>query len=85
MAVIGADVVERLFVGEDPIGKEIQVDGHSFVVVGALAKRKSLLGDNGNDRVVMVPYFTFKSLYPNAKEVLVTAMAFPGKLDQATG
>jgi ABC-type antimicrobial peptide transport system permease subunit len=83
MTVIGADVVERLFVGEDPIGKEIQVDGHSFVVVGALAKRKSLLGDNGNDRLVMVPFFTFKSLYPNAKEILVTAMAFPGRLAQA--
>jgi ABC-type antimicrobial peptide transport system permease subunit len=83
VAVIGADVVQRLFLGEDPIGKVIQVDGHSFVVVGALAKRKSLLGDDGNDRAVMVPYFTFKSLYPNAKEIFVTAMAFPGRLAQA--
>lgn len=83
VAVIGADVVERLFVGEDPIGKEIQVDGHSFTVVGALAKRKSFLGDNGNDKIVYVPYFTYKSLYPNAKELFVSAMAFPGKLDQA--
>ena len=85
MAVIGADVVERLFVGEDPIGKEIQVDGHSFDVIGALTKRKSFLGDNGNDRIVYVPYFTFKSLYPKAKEIFVTALAFPGKLDQAQG
>jgi len=83
VAVIGADVVERFFVGEDPIGKEIQVDGHTFEVVGALTKRKSFLGDNGNDRAVMIPYFTFKSLYPKAKENFVTAMAFPGKLDQA--
>lgn len=83
VAVIGADVVQRLFVGEDPIGKELSVDGHTFQVVGALTKRKSLLGDNGNDRIVMVPYFTFKSLYPKAKENFVTAMAFPGRLDQA--
>jgi ABC-type antimicrobial peptide transport system permease subunit len=83
VAVIGADVVQRFFVGEDPIGKEIQVDGHTFEVVGALAKRKSLLGDNGNDRAVMIPYSTFKSLYPQAKDNFVTAMAFPGKLDQA--
>ncbi len=83
VAVIGADVVQRLFVGEDPIGKEIQVDGHTFEVVGALSKRKSFLGDNGNDRVVFVPYFTFKSLYPKPKENFVTALAFPGKLDQA--
>ncbi|MGO8790529.1 MAG: ABC transporter permease [Terriglobia bacterium] len=83
VAVVGADVVQRLFVGEDPIGKEIQVDGHSFVVVGALTKRKSFLGDNGNDRIVYVPYFTFRSLYPQAKENFVTALAFPGRLAQA--
>jgi ABC-type antimicrobial peptide transport system permease subunit len=83
VAVIGADVVERLFVGEDPIGRELQVDGHTFEVVGTLTKRKSFLGDNGNDRVVFIPYFTFKSLYPKAKETFVTALAFPGKVDQA--
>lgn len=83
VAVIGADVVERFFLGEDPIGKEIDVDGHTFQVVGTLTKRKSFLGDNGNDRVVFVPYFTFKALYPMAKENFVTAMTFPGKLAQA--
>jgi putative ABC transport system permease protein len=83
VAVIGADVVQRLFVGVDPIGKEFQVDGHSFEVVGTLIKRKSFLGDNGIDRVVFIPYFTFKSIYPQAKENFITAMAFPGKLDQA--
>jgi putative ABC transport system permease protein len=83
VAVIGADVVERLFVGEDPIGKEIVVDGHPFVVIGAMAKRKSLWGDNPNDRVVMVPYFTFKGLYPDADETMITAMAYSGKLAEA--
>jgi putative ABC transport system permease protein len=83
VAVIGADVVQRLFEGEDPIGKEIQVDGHSFQVIGTLAKRKAFLGDNGNDRVVYVPYFTYKKLYPKAKENFIVAMALPGKMDQA--
>jgi ABC-type antimicrobial peptide transport system permease subunit len=83
VAVIGADVVQRLFLGEDPIGKELQVDGHSFEIVGALTKRKSILGDMPYDRVVYIPYFTFKSLYPNAKEIFVTALALPGRLDQA--
>jgi len=83
VAVIGADVVERLFQGVDPIGKEIQVDGHSFQVIGTLGKRKAFLGDNGNDRNVYVPYFTYKKLYPMAKENFITAMAFPGKLAQA--
>jgi putative ABC transport system permease protein len=83
VAVIGADVVQRLFEGEDPIGKELQVDGHSFEVVGTLSKRKAFLGDNGNDRIVMIPYFTYRKLYPKAKENFIAALAFPGKMDQA--
>ena len=67
------------FEGEDPIGKVIQVDGHSFEVVGTLGKRKAFLGDNGNDRIVFIPYFTFRKRYPSAKENFVTAVAYPGK------
>ena len=83
VAVLGADVVKRLFQNEDPIGKFINVDGHSFEVIGALNKRKQFLGDNGNDRIVYIPYFTFRKYHPSAKENLITAMAYPGKLDQA--
>jgi len=84
VAVIGADVVERLFQGGDPIGKTILVDGHSFEVIGTLQKRKQVLGDSGNDRVIMTPYLTFKKIYAEAKENFVIARAAPGKLDQAT-
>jgi ABC-type antimicrobial peptide transport system permease subunit len=83
VAVIGADVVERLFSGLDPIGKELQVDGHSFQVIGTLTKRKSFLGDNGNDRIVYIPYFTYKKLYPQSKENFIAAMVAQGKLEQA--
>jgi ABC-type antimicrobial peptide transport system permease subunit len=84
VVVIGADVVERLFQGEDPIGKTILVDGHSFEVIGTLQKRKQLLGDSGNDRIIATPYFTFKKIYAEAKENFITARAAPGKLNQAT-
>jgi ABC-type antimicrobial peptide transport system permease subunit len=83
VAVLGADVIKRLFQNEDPIGKAITVDGHSFEVIGALDKRKQFLGENGNDRVVFIPYWTFRKYYPDAKENFITAMAFPGKLEQA--
>jgi ABC-type antimicrobial peptide transport system permease subunit len=83
VAVIGADVVQRLFLNEDPIGKEINVDGHSYEVIGTLEKRKAFLGDNGDDKVICLPYFTYKKSYPNAKENVFTAMAYPGKVNQA--
>jgi len=83
VAVLGADVVKRLFANEDPIGKSINVDGHNFEVIGTLDKRKQVLGENGNDRMIFVPYFTFKKYYPDAKENYITAMAYPGRLEQA--
>jgi ABC-type antimicrobial peptide transport system permease subunit len=33
--------------------------------------------------MVYVPYFTFRKYYPDAKENFITAMAYPGKLEQA--
>jgi len=84
VAVIGADVVERLFLNEDPVGKEINVDGHTFQVIGTLEKRKAFLGDNGDDKVVFVPYFTYKNSYPNVKENFIAALALPGRVNQAT-
>jgi len=83
VAVVGADVVKRLFAKEDPIGKSINVGGHNFEVIGTLDKRKQFLGDNGNDRDIYIPYFTFKKYHPDAKENFITAMVYPGKLDQA--
>jgi putative ABC transport system permease protein len=83
VAVIGADVVTRFFEGQDPIGKVINVDGHNFEVVGTLEKRKQFLGENGDDRTVFIPYFTFKKLYPDAKDNFITAQVVPGKLNQA--
>src|SRR5208283_1477450 len=53
-------------------------------VIGTLEKRKAFLGDNGDDKVIFVPYFTYKKSYPNAKENVLTALAYQGKVNQAT-
>jgi putative ABC transport system permease protein len=83
VVLIGADVVTRLFPNEDPVGKNIVVNGTSFQIIGTLAKRKQILGDNGSDRVIVTPYWTYKKLYPDAKENFIIAQAFPNRVDQA--
>ncbi|MGO8818899.1 MAG: ABC transporter permease [Terriglobia bacterium] len=83
VAVVGFDVVNRFFAGEDPIGKVIEVDHHSFEVIGALEKRKAFPGNSSSDGVIYIPYFTFRKFYPNAKENLITAVAFPGKVEES--
>jgi putative ABC transport system permease protein len=83
VAVIGAEVSKRFFENEDAIGKTIIADGHSFEVVGTLARRKAVLGDTTQDRRVFVPYLTFMKYYPNLKDNFLEGLAVPGRMTQA--
>ena len=83
VAVIGADVAKRFFSHADPVGKEITVGGNTFRILGVLAKRLQFLGDNGSDKAIYVPYWTFKKIYPDAKENFIMAMAYPNRMAEA--
>jgi putative ABC transport system permease protein len=65
------------------VGKKILVDGHTFEVVGTLGKFKGFLGDSPDDRDVLIPYLTYKKLYPEAKDNFISALAYRGRLDVA--
>ena len=84
VAVLASNAVERLFQHEDPVGKTIQVDGHNFEVIGTLAKYKAFLGNNPDDNNILIPYWTYKKLYPDAKDHFISAMAYRDRMDQAT-
>ena len=82
IAVIGNGVRERFFEHADPIGKTILVDGHSVEVVGTLTKFKSFLGDDQNDKAILMPYNSFKKAYPEAKDHFICVLAREGKMDE---
>ncbi len=83
VAVIGNSVRTRFFEHEDPIGKTLLVDGHNYEVVGALTKFKSFLGDDEDDRAIMIPYNSYRKAYPEAKDNFICVLARPGKMEQA--
>ncbi len=83
VAVIGNTVRERFFARVDPIGKSILVDGRTVEVIGALDKFKSFLGDDGNDRLILTPYNTFRKLYPEAKDNFICVLAYEGRMESA--
>jgi putative ABC transport system permease protein len=83
VAVIGDEVVKRFFEHEDPLGKSILVDGRAFEVIGVFGKFKEFLGDNSDDRSILIPYWTYKKLHPDAKENFISVLAYPGKVSQA--
>ena len=83
IAVIGNGVKERFFARGEAIGKTILVDGHSLEVVGTLTKFKSFLGDDQNDKAILIPYNSFKKVYPEAKDNFICVLVKPGKMEQA--
>jgi putative ABC transport system permease protein len=66
VVVLGSDTAEELF-GVDPaVGKEVQIDGDLFTVVGVLAPQKQVFGGgkNPNDNSAHFPTLTFHKIHP---------------------
>jgi putative ABC transport system permease protein len=73
VVVLGHDVAETIFPANvNPIGKEVQVEGNVFRVIGVLEKRKDGLfpGANPNDNVAEMPVGTFWRLHPEQQDFL---------------
>ncbi len=64
--ILGADVTDELFPNGNALGKEINIDGQLFTVVGIAEKRKSAFGGGKNpeDNLIFFPLSTFKKLHP---------------------
>ncbi len=62
VAVIGADIAEKLFDGADPIGREIRILGERFTVVGSIAAKGRTLGQS-QDGFVFLPISRFEMMY----------------------
>jgi len=58
VCVLGADVKENLFEGEDPIGKVIRIKKIPFKVLGVLKKRGESGGFGSRDDMITIPYTT---------------------------
>src|ERR1700744_2738719 len=66
VVVLGHDAAEQLFGQEQAIGKEVDIEGDIFPVVGVLAKQKQVFGGgkNPNDNSAHFPLFTFRKIHP---------------------
>src|SRR5580693_9335344 len=62
VALIGSDIAEKLFSGRDPIGKELDVDGRPYEVVGVGKPIGTVLGQT-QDNYVYIPIETWMKFY----------------------
>lgn len=53
ICLIGQDVLKKLFLSENPLGKIIKIKGHTYTVVGTLASKGSSFGQSQDDLVVI--------------------------------
>jgi putative ABC transport system permease protein len=75
--ILGADTAEELFGSSNPIGKEINIAGQLFEVIGEIEKVKSVFGGgkNPDDNKVYFPLSTFRKLHPELKQHFISVKA----------
>ena len=83
VVMLGENVAPVLFPEGSPVGKDVLIDGSDFMVIGVVEKPKGGFGMGDEDRRVLIPYNTFRKVYPGAYENQIRFQAFPNMLDQA--
>ena len=82
VAVVGADVAERLFEGTEPVGRQVRIRGERFEVVGAVEKKGRVLGQSF-DGFVLLPFPVFESLY--GRRLTTTISVKMGSAEEVAG
>ena len=77
VVVLCYDTNHELFGEEDPLGKEVNIEGRLFRVIGTVGKIKSVFnrGRDPIDNRVFFPLRTFKSLHPEMKQHWIAVKA----------
>src|SRR5437867_3099853 len=83
VVMLGENVAPVLFPEGHSVGKDVLIDGSDFLVIGVVEKPKGVFGTDDEDRRVLMPYNTFRKIYPGAYENAIRMQAYAGLLDQA--
>jgi putative ABC transport system permease protein len=82
VCLIGDTIVQRLFLGVDPIGKSIRVGNDEFLVIGIMEKVGSVLGQD-QDNFVIVPLPVFLGIQGIHTSLTINVKTSAGKFETA--
>jgi putative ABC transport system permease protein len=74
VAVIGTDLRDAFFGMMEPLGKEIDVDGHPLKVIGVAEKKGAVFGES-QDNFLWMPLTTFMKFYGSRRSFSIQAEA----------
>ena len=77
--VIGSEVAEGLFKGNEPIGKQIRLYGQRFTVIGVLKKMGQNAFGDSNDVAVFLPVNNMRKLYGDNSVIFTPAILIKPK------
>src|SRR5262252_906590 len=77
VVLLGAETADELFGTEDPLGKEVNIEGQLFTVIGTAMPVKSVFGGGKNpeDNKIYFPLSTLRKLHPELKQHFISVKA----------
>jgi putative ABC transport system permease protein len=77
VVLLCSDTTEELFGNENPLGKEVNIEGQLFTVIGTVQPVKSVFGGGKNpeDNKVVFPLSTLRKLHPELKQHWISVKA----------
>jgi putative ABC transport system permease protein len=82
VCLIGDSLMQKLFVGVDPIGRSIRIGNDEFVVIGIMEKIGSVLGQD-QDNFVTVPLSVFLRIQGIHSSLIINVKAREGLFEAA--
>jgi putative ABC transport system permease protein len=82
VCVIGDTLVQRLFLGMDPVGKALRLGNDELVVIGVMEKVGSVLGQD-QDNFVMVPLPVFLRMKGNQTSLTINVKTSKERFENA--
>lgn len=82
VCVLGDDVAKVLFPNEDPVGRQVRMDGQTYVVVGQFAAKGTRFGQS-MDNFVITPITRWLAIYGQAWRTIDISVQAPTQAELA--
>lgn len=78
VAVIGMEVVNKLYPKENPLGKRVMLDKNEFLIIGVLESKGESFGQN-QDGLAIIPITRMQEIYGKSENSINIAIQAPSK------